>query len=155
MNKLDLTRIPNVVNKDQSFLGKGEEGTKLSEMWDYPEDELKYQEDFSYFHYEGSLTFPSCYEKVYWFIVKDTFQIGTAYLTMLTHSLQDLPPLTEDSNQDDRYYNPNAEGTNRKLQPIGKRQVTFHESCNVEKKKEDDGHFESLENKGEYYYYTA
>lgn len=71
INKLDLTRIPNVINTQQSFLGKGEESTKLSEMWDYPDDGLKYNEDFSYFHYEGSLTSPQCHETVNWFIVKD------------------------------------------------------------------------------------
>lgn len=144
INKLDLTRIPNVVNKDQSFLAKGEESTKLSDLWEYPDDKLHYAEDFSYFHYSGSMTYPSCHEVVNWFLVKDIFQIGTAYLTMLNNALVDLPPLTEDSNMNDSYMNLNADGTNRIVQPIGKRQVSYHEGCSPPQKQEG-GHYESLE----------
>lgn len=72
---------------------------------------------------------------------------------MLKQSLNDLPELTENSVPDASYVNKNIDGTYRELQKMNGRQVSYHQSCNEEKKK-DEGHYEVMENKGEIYYYT-
>jgi hypothetical protein len=58
MNGLDLTRIPNVVQLEKTFLAKGVESIQVSDMWVNAEDGNKFIADFSYFYYEGSLTTP-------------------------------------------------------------------------------------------------
>ena len=39
-------------------------------MWEYVDDDIHYQEDFNYFYYEGSMTYPGCQEPVQWFIIQ-------------------------------------------------------------------------------------
>lgn len=154
LNSLDLTRIPNVVQLDKTFLAKGVDSVMLNDMWNSPDDGLRVQDDFSYFYYEGSLTSPQCEQGVHWFIVSDPFQLGNAYITMLKEALNDLPPLTEDSVPEDSYVNVNAHGTYRTTQKLNGRQVSYHQSC-AEPPKKDDGHYEMVENSAEYWFYNG
>lgn len=83
MQALDLTRIPNVVQTDMTFLAKGVDKINLQDMWVSVEDQLKFPTDFSYFYYQGSLTSPQCSQNVNWFIVSQPFLLGNAYIQML------------------------------------------------------------------------
>lgn len=124
-------------------------------MW--VQDQKKYPEDFEYFYYEGSLTSPQCDEGVFWYVISDPFEIGNAYITMISEALNDLPELTEDSSIDQNIYkNPNNDGTYRNVQKLNKRQIFFHAVCDGQKKEENkNGHFESLTEDVTHYYFTS
>ena len=94
LENLDLTRIPNVVATNPPFLSGDTSSISLSGMW--VQDQKKYPDDFEYFYYEGSLTSPQCDEGVFWYVISDPFEIGNAYVTMISEALNDLPEVNID-----------------------------------------------------------
>lgn len=55
---IDLLELPNIYKKEMNFSGKKE--IDVEQLFQNHDDEFEYNGYFSYWRYEGSLTYPPC-----------------------------------------------------------------------------------------------
>jgi len=92
---------------------------------------------FNYFKYMGSMTSPPCEEYVVHFVVHHPIHIGTTLVNQLREGL-DYP----DDNSTPQHLRKHIDGSNRKVQPLNKREVLYFDrekSCNPYTPKSSDG----------------
>jgi carbonic anhydrase len=132
------------------------------------DENLTIMKPFSFYRYDGSLTFPPCEENVTFYVAAKTIEISSSALDMFkeaikTHKAFDYEDEKVKSNDNDNEYD-NLKGNNRILQDLNNREIFYYDyeenlgpdpMKKIKTKSYDNprGHWEKIVKKGFDYVY--
>lgn len=119
---------------------------------------------FSFFTYEGSLTYPPCSEEVTYYVVSEILEISNAMIELLNEAIRAANLVTPNIDKDDcNDYFVNQDGLSnfREIQPLNNRDVLYwnkEKFCsqaelglgkldNLRKKRKTNGHYEKIKDR--------
>jgi carbonic anhydrase len=130
------------------FFEKKEDGT----------GEIAYWKPFSFYTYQGSLSFPPCTENTIVYVAQKPVKLGSTALALFQEALR-IPDMINDATGDVIVSNW-ATSSARKIQPLNGRPVFYYDHqryCGPdreEQKKPDEGHYEKVQTTLTKYFYV-
>jgi carbonic anhydrase len=163
IDDVDFFSLPNPLNKERDIINN----LYLPKVFYSSTDEnISTMKPFSFFTYQGSLTFPPCSERTIHYVASDPIPIGSAPLQLMKEALM-IPDMKNENNGAIIITDSESVENYRETQPLNERPV-FHFShkkycggeINLSKNKDKEvipyGHYEKLSKKAtEYFYVTS
>lgn len=127
-------------------------------------DEIPVLKPFSFYTYQGSLTFPPCTERTIHYVASEPIPIGSSAIQLMSEAIRH--PDMKNEQTGEIVINIDDATNNRDTQPLGERAVFFFDhkkfcgpdfSAQVRRKKEvkPEGHYEKLKSKIVEYFYVG
>ncbi len=121
--KLDYYNLPNEIDDFRDL----KERLYIPEIfYNTQEADVNYMKDFSFFSYEGSLTFPPCTERTTYFVAATPMPISSTIIGLFREALRKPDFVGKDGKINKSNEQPKL--NNRKVQPINGRKVVYYQS---------------------------
>lgn len=121
--KLDYYNLPNEIDDFRDL----KERLSIPEIfYSTQEADVNYMKDFSFFSYEGSLTFPPCTERTTYFVAATPLPISSTIVGLFREALRKPDFVGKDGKINKS--NEQTKLNNRSVQPINARKVFYYQS---------------------------